>query len=90
MALRTELVLGAVAAERERQQKLWNRSHEWGYGDCSSEGVAPSVKLAVLGEEYGEVAQALLERDRYKLREELVQLAAVAVAWVENIDGKGA
>lgn len=33
-----------------------------------------------------EVFEALSEEDQEKLREELVQTAAVAVAWVEKID----
>lgn len=45
---------------------------------------------AVLGEEFGEVCRAWLERDVPNLREELIQVAAVAVAWVEEIDNGGA
>jgi hypothetical protein len=30
-------ILEAVHKERYRQAKKWNREHEWGYGDCSSE-----------------------------------------------------
>lgn len=30
-------ILAAVEAERGRQMGKWNREHEWGYGDCSSE-----------------------------------------------------
>lgn len=46
------------------------------------------MRYVVLGEEYGEVGNALLEqRDRAgELRAELVQVAAVAVAWIEAID----
>jgi hypothetical protein len=42
------------------------------------------VKLAVLGEEYGEVCQAALDWDPDQMRAELVQLAAVAVAILEG------
>lgn len=46
------------------------------------------AKYAVLGEEVGEVARALLERDLGEdttehLEEELIQCAAVCVAWVQ-------
>lgn len=45
------------------------------------------VKLAVLTEEVGEVARGLLDRAALlDLKAELVQVAAVAVAWVEAID----
>lgn len=71
-------VLNEVASERARQDARWGeQNHEdlvWG---------------AILGEEVGEVSQAMLE-DRFgrggNLREELLQVAAVAVAWVECID----
>ncbi|EJB8542973.1 MazG-like family protein [Vibrio parahaemolyticus] len=39
---------------------------------------------AILGEEVGEVSKAILEKEG--LREELVQVAAVALQWIENID----
>lgn len=43
-------------------------------------------KLAVLAEEFGEVARAILERDEVNLREELVQVAAVTIAWLEDFE----
>jgi len=39
----------------------------------------------VLAEECGEVSRAVLEKDADGLRSELVQVAAVAVAWLEGI-----
>lgn len=76
-----------IAAERDRQGRLWNRSHEWGWGDCSAKAtlLPEPVKLAVLNEEVGEVAKALLECDRDGLRTELVQVAAVSQAWLEAL-----
>jgi hypothetical protein len=35
---------------------------------------------------FEEVLEAAVEQDEIRLREELVQIAAVAVAWVEDID----
>jgi hypothetical protein len=75
----------AIDAERDRQWEQWSESHKWGAGDCSSPNVAPMVKVAVLTEECGEVARAVLERDTDALRRELVQVAAVAVAWLEGL-----
>lgn len=72
--------------ERERQIKLWGRHHQWGTGDCSSTLVDMPVKLAVLTEEVGEVARAILDRDDANLRDELIQVAAVAVAMIEGLD----
>jgi NTP pyrophosphatase (non-canonical NTP hydrolase) len=78
-------IWGAIAVERERQQNLWNREHAWGYGDCSSDRVDDTVKVAVLLEEAGEVARAVLTQNHENLRAELVQVAAVALAWLEGL-----
>jgi hypothetical protein len=76
--------LALVHTERARQAAIWGRPHEWGVGDCSSGGVQDIVKAAVLTEECGEVARAVLDRDGDDgLRRELVQVAAIAVAWLE-------
>jgi len=39
----------------------------------------------ILGEEFGEVGKAVLENDE-NLREELIQVAAVAIQWIEMLD----
>lgn len=75
----------AIDKERTRQQLKWGGGHDWGSGDCSSAHVAPTVKAAVLSEECGEVARAVLDRDDDALRVELIQVAAVAVAWLESL-----
>jgi hypothetical protein len=76
-------VFAAITDERERQAAKWGGPHDWGHGDCSSPDVADIVKAAVLCEEAGEVARAVL--DGRGLRDELVQVAAVAVAWLEAL-----
>lgn len=78
-------IFAAIAAERARQHDKWGRAHSWGFGDCSSPDVAEPVKAAVLAEEVGEVARAMLDGNREALRTELVQVAAVAVAWLESL-----
>lgn len=78
-------IFAAVAAERDRQHHLWDRAHEHGWGDCSSPHVNIMTKVAVLGEEFGEVARAALECDMRGMETELVQLIAVAVAILEGI-----
>jgi NTP pyrophosphatase (non-canonical NTP hydrolase) len=45
-----------------------------------------AIWLAVLTEELGEVANALIEHGPVHLREELVQVAAVACAWIAALD----
>lgn len=79
-----QLVFGAINVERERQSGLWAEPGRWGRGDCSSAEVADIVKAAVLSEEAGEVARAVLDGSPRDLRRELVQVAAVAVAWLEG------
>lgn len=83
-----EEIWAAIELERLRQAAKWDREHDWGYGDCSSHDVPPIVKAAVLMEECGEVAQALLDGTGDRLRAELIQVAAVAVAWLESLNVK--
>jgi NTP pyrophosphatase (non-canonical NTP hydrolase) len=72
-------VVAAVLAERRRQDAKWgeqNHTDEWW--------------LAVLMEEVGEVAQSVLQDEFGGGRpghtaEEIEQVAAVAVAWLECI-----
>lgn len=80
-----EPIYSDIDAERERQAAKWGGRHPWGVGDCSSLGVADTVKAAVLAEECGEVARAVLDSDPESLRTELIQVAAVAVAWLEAL-----
>ena len=83
-------IYAMVDAERVRQAVKWAAPGYWGTGDCSSPDVRPEVKAVVLGEECGEVARAVLDRDHAQLVAELVQVAAVAVAWLELETGAGA
>ena len=81
-----DAIYAAIDAERERQRQQWSAPHKWGQGDCSSSSVDDTVKAAVLTEECGEVSRAVLDADHAALRSELVQVAAVAVAWLEWFD----
>jgi hypothetical protein len=53
-------------------------------------GQPDGVALGILVEEVGEVARALTydEGDRDELREELIQVAAMATAWVVALDSE--
>jgi NTP pyrophosphatase (non-canonical NTP hydrolase) len=74
-------VIQEIRAERWRQEcKIQTGNIPW---DCANPTVSDDAKLAVLAEEFGEVARALLEGDG--LREELIQTAAVALAWAESL-----
>jgi hypothetical protein len=83
--MRRDAIFIAIEKERMRQRDLWGRVHDWGEGDCSSPDVEPIVKASVLSEECGEVAGAVLDKDDALLKDELVQVAAVAVAWLESL-----
>ena len=79
-------IYAVIDVERRSQAVKWSGPHQWGEGDCSSPAVPPIVKAAVLTEEVGEVARAVLDQaDPGELRAELVQVAAVAVAWLEGL-----
>jgi NTP pyrophosphatase (non-canonical NTP hydrolase) len=83
MKLRQRWIVEQVIAERERQDAKWG-------GTPGIDRRDDATYAAVLGEEFGEVCQAWLERDVENLRTELVQVAAVAIAWVEELDNGGA
>jgi hypothetical protein len=78
------IALRAVTSERCRQVQLRTEGRiPW---SCADPLVSPGERLAVLVEEVGEVARAL--NDGVGLRDELVQVAAVAVAWIEGLDAE--
>lgn len=78
---RMEAVCLEIQDERWRQEcKVQTGKIPW---DCADPSVEDDRKLAVLGEEFGEVAKALIEGDG--LRDELIQVAAVALAWAESL-----
>lgn len=78
----TKGALNSVLAERERQDDKWGeQNHD------------PFTWLAVLMEEVGELSQCALHLkfggpEAEDLRKEVVQVAAVAVAFIESIDRK--
>lgn len=87
-----------ILAERRRQDDKWGeQNHPNGTGGTQQIqdaafareytdhlfGQGNGTWQAILNEE---VTEAYAESDPAKLREELIQVAAVAVAWVEAID----
>lgn len=89
--------LDDVGAERLRQEQLCAAGkfpHT-----CATSALTMPEKLAVLAEEFGEVSHEvtecinrralreneITEDERKRLREELIQVAAVAVAWAESL-----
>ena len=73
-------VIRQIKIERKRQEKIWGEqnhdSYKW---------------LAILTEEVGELAEAILHDDsggraKGTLETELIHVAAVSVQWLENIE----
>jgi NTP pyrophosphatase (non-canonical NTP hydrolase) len=55
---------------------------QWG---ANTIGLDNPLSAAILLEEAGEVARAVLEQDSESVLQELVDLAQVAVAWIESL-----
>lgn len=72
----TEWVLKMVREERDRQDQKFGSQRSQSY----------PVWNTILSEEVGEAAKEVLEKNLDNLRSELVQVAAVAVAWLEALD----
>lgn len=99
---RIERALLDIVVERRRQEEIGDRKRGQGidWRSCADPAMEGGdwMRFTVLGEEVGEVAKAMLEAgytaggldpvgDR-DLRAELVQVAAVAMAWIEAIDDR--
>ena len=69
--------LQLVADERQRQDHKWGtvRGH-----------LSHDRWLSILVEEAGESAEAMNDHDQGHLREEVVQVAAVCIAWLQHGD----
>lgn len=67
-------VIELIIEERKRQDEKWGKSDHSNF-----------VWNAILNKEVGEVAHEVLNELPYSLREEVVQVAAVAMAWLEAI-----
>lgn len=90
---RRDRIFDHIHLERLRQDKL-KEAGKFKY-TCADSNMLSSEKYLVLAEEVGEVARAVLNLQNFafdysadlgKVREELVQVAAVSVAWLEFID----
>ena len=68
-----------IKAERERQDMIHTGGDEF---------LHPLEWFRILGEEVGEVAKAMADADAKVLVDELVQVAAVAVVWLEQFDSE--
>lgn len=90
-------VMARVSEERARQDDTWGEQH-WPDGTDPSLYEPHAAQMKYINDHMSpeshtwadifleEVYEALAETDPEKLKTELVQCAAVAVAWVEDID----
>ncbi|MEV4460559.1 hypothetical protein [Microbispora sp. NPDC049633] len=90
-------VLDEVAAERAAQDATWGLQHHPDGTGPAYEPEADLAKQAVTDAAAGgrltwrhilheEVLEAFAENDADRLRSELIQVAAVAVKWVQDLD----
>jgi hypothetical protein len=95
----TPEILREVEHERDRQEEKWGQQdhpsvHPFAWYDLASEGDAKNAceaankarQLSWADIAIEELSEAVFAEDDDARREELVQLAAVAVAWIECID----
>lgn len=90
-----EHILTDIGSERKRQEQM-KKEGRFLY-TCADLEMTNYERFCVLGEEIGEVAREVLTQSERRLardtegtlsnmRKELIQVAAVATAWVEAID----
>lgn len=97
---KTQQVLLDIAEERDNQIKKWGiQHHPDGTGESHDRALADAArKRCQLAAAAGhltwrhisdeETAEAYAETDPITLRKELIQQAAVCVAWIEDIDSR--
>lgn len=79
----------AIVAERHRQIEKWGNDFSISNisGTCANPNMPNGIRLAVLVEEVGEVAMAMNDSEPVEsLRKELIQVAAVCVAWLQGLE----
>jgi hypothetical protein len=94
-ASRTREVMQQVLLERHNQDEMRDKGR-FRY-TCADDGLSDGDRLAILTEELGEVARAMQGQEHRRLslhepvtspselRRELVQVAAIAIAWAERL-----
>lgn len=68
-------IAASIKEERIRQIDKWGDDHH-----------TPEKYYTILGEEFGEIANAMLENDWENYRKELIQVAAVCVRMIQSFD----
>lgn len=70
-----EVLAERVFYELQRQEKKWGKQNH-----------SQADWYVILGEEFGEVGRAIFEKTNDNYREELIQVAAVCMAALENYE----
>lgn len=84
--MQTDHIYEAIQSERKRQNEKFRELHQGGYGVHVPGSMLDSERLAILTEEVGEVARAINDEEGDRgIKRELIQVAAVAVAWLEAL-----
>lgn len=76
--MRREEAFKLIEAELDRYHYLWDRPD-------GSWPASNDVKYRVLGEEVGEIAKAINDKDFDNLPVEIVQTASVCIAWLMSL-----
>lgn len=77
-------IFSLILQERQRQEHLLKQG-KFPF-TCANPEISDIQKLPVLGEEFGEVSKAINEQQSIEeLKSELIQVAAVCVAWLESL-----
>lgn len=77
-------IFSLILQERQRQEHLLKQG-KFPF-TCANPEIEDRAKLPVLGEEFGEVCKAINEKMAVEeLKSELIQVAAVCVAWLESL-----
>lgn len=84
-----EVIFGRISDERARQERKWGADQSEGWGTALPD--RNSVWYVIAAEELGEVAQEVLNvrfgnDNDVGLKTELIQTAAVLVAWLEKLE----
>lgn len=83
-----------IKSSRTHQTDIWNEvlaQRDYQDNRFGIRTMDPTLWLPILGEEVGEVNKAVVEivfeqADKQNLRDELIQVAAVAIAMIEDLD----
>ena len=76
-------IMALVFDERTRQEALKSAGK---FKHTCADDIPRADKAIILGEEYGEVCRAICENDTANLHDELVQVMAICLAWLESLD----